>query len=327
MAVINIDDVYILGETGAEVDKVTGLFTKDENTTNGEKAFAQLNIGTAGSNDNLLDNAYFVGGGSQLGDGHFPINQRGQSSYASDGTGIDRWKQFAATVTLENDGVTVTPSAYSNNFLQLMNPAKWDALVGETVTLSIDVLAVTGAITVAGYNTGVGTITSTGIAAFTFTMPSGIADGNKFFGIAGQSGSSIKFSRWKLEKGTVSTLANDAPPNLVEELWKCQRYLWVGDFDTNTTITTGCSFSADTVVADLVLPVSMRKTSTYTVSYTGSGALMGTGTLTGVTAYSVARVVDNHAKLFLTASGLTAYNIYSLIVTSASLKLIISAEP
>lgn len=225
MAVINIDDVYILDETGAEVDKVTGLFTKNENATTDEKQMARLNIAAGGSNDNLLDNAYFVGGGSQLGDGVFPINQKGQSSYASDGPGIDRWKQFAATVTLSSDGVTVTPSVYSNNFLQLMNPAKWNALVGETVTLSIEVLAVTGAITVAGYNTGIGTITSTGIAAFTFTMPSGIVDGNKFFGIAGQSGSSIKFSRWKLEKGTVSTLANDPPPDFGEELRKCKRRL------------------------------------------------------------------------------------------------------
>lgn len=225
MAIINVDDAYILNETGAEVDKVTGLFTKNENATPGEKQMARLNIAAGGSNDNLLDNAYFVGGGSQLGDGVFPINQRGQTVYTSDGPGIDRWKQFAATVTLASDGVTVTPSAYSNNFLQLMNPAKWDALVGETVTLSIDVLAITGTIIFAGYNTGIGTITSTGIAVFTFTMPSGIADGNKFFGLAGQSGSSIKFGRWKLEKGTVSTLPNDPPPDFGEKLRKCQRYL------------------------------------------------------------------------------------------------------
>lgn len=223
MAIINVDDAYILNETGAQVDKTTGIPFKNESLTEAEAAQARANIRAGGSNDNLLDNAYFVGGGSQLGDGVFPINQRGQTVYASDGPGIDRWKQFAATVTLASDGVTVTPSAYSNNFLQLMNPAKWDALVGETVTLSIEVLAVTGTITVAGYNTGLGTITSTGIAAFTFTMPSGIVDGNKFFGIAGQSGSSIKFGRWKLEKGTVSTLDNDPPPDFGEELWKCMR--------------------------------------------------------------------------------------------------------
>jgi len=177
------------------------------------------------NNPNLLDNAYFVGGGSQLGDGVFPINQKGLTTYTTDGANIDRWKQYSATVTLASDGVTVTPSAYSNNFLQLMNPAKWDALAGETVTLSIEVLAVTGTITVAGYNTGIGTITSTGIVAFTFTMPSGIADGNKFFGLAGQSGSSIKFGKWKLEIGTVSTLANDVPPNFAAEYEKCRYYL------------------------------------------------------------------------------------------------------
>ena len=220
------------------------------------------------SNDNLLDNAYFVGGGSQLGDGVFPINQRGQTSYSSDGTGIDRWKQYAATVTLASDGVTVTPSAYSNNFLQLMNPAKWNALVGETVTLSIEVLAVTGTITVAGYNTGIGTITSTGIAAFTFTMPSGIADGNKFFGIAGQSGSSIKFSRWKLEKGTVSTLANDPVPDFGEELRKCQRYLVYVPLDRYPiTFASGAAYLS-------LIGINMRATPTVAL-YANNGGVIG----------------------------------------------------
>ena len=48
--------------------------------TDANKAQARTNIDAgkngAWSNRNLLDNAYFVGGGSQLGDGVFPINQR-----------------------------------------------------------------------------------------------------------------------------------------------------------------------------------------------------------------------------------------------------------
>ena len=36
MATINVDDIYVLGETGAEVDKVTGLLTKNENPTASE---------------------------------------------------------------------------------------------------------------------------------------------------------------------------------------------------------------------------------------------------------------------------------------------------
>lgn len=52
---------------------------------------ALYNIG-AEPNENLLDNAYFVGGGSQLGDGIFPINQHGKTSYSTvNQYTIDRW--------------------------------------------------------------------------------------------------------------------------------------------------------------------------------------------------------------------------------------------
>ena len=51
---------------------------------------ALANLG-AGVNPNLLDNAIFVGGGSQQGGGQLPINQQGQTSYNSTGNIIDRW--------------------------------------------------------------------------------------------------------------------------------------------------------------------------------------------------------------------------------------------
>ena len=44
---------------------------------------------------NLLDNWYFVGGGSQLGNNTFPINQKGKTEYTNDTTfynSIDRWR-------------------------------------------------------------------------------------------------------------------------------------------------------------------------------------------------------------------------------------------
>lgn len=43
------------------------------------------------SNPNLLDNWYFVGGGSQQGGGQFPINQKGKTEYAGGARGLDRW--------------------------------------------------------------------------------------------------------------------------------------------------------------------------------------------------------------------------------------------
>ena len=68
---------------------------------------------------NLLDNWYFVGGGSQQGGGQFPINQRGQTSYAYGYLGgytVDRWKcQTGGTVTVASDGVVINGySPYGN---------------------------------------------------------------------------------------------------------------------------------------------------------------------------------------------------------------------
>ena len=58
---------------------------------------------------NLLDNWYFVGGGSQLGSGIFPINQRGQTSYSNTGYTIDRWYISSnPTVTVGSDYVNFT---------------------------------------------------------------------------------------------------------------------------------------------------------------------------------------------------------------------------
>ena len=88
MPYINVNDAYILDNTGKQVDDAVD--------------YALYN-----SNRNLLDNAYFVGGGSQLGDGIFPINQRGQSSYTGNSIGMDRWRNTGnGTTVLNADNVT-----------------------------------------------------------------------------------------------------------------------------------------------------------------------------------------------------------------------------
>lgn len=63
------------------------------------------------SNPNLLDNAYFIGGGSQQGGGQFPINQRGLTEYTglSYAYSIDRFVTNACKVKLESDGILCTP--------------------------------------------------------------------------------------------------------------------------------------------------------------------------------------------------------------------------
>ena len=60
-------------------------------------------------NQNMIDNGYFVGGGSQQGGGQFPINQRGETEYKNLNTTyfIDRWFGGRVNVSLTSEGLSV----------------------------------------------------------------------------------------------------------------------------------------------------------------------------------------------------------------------------
>lgn len=85
---------------------------------------------------NLLDNWYFVGGGSQSGNGVFPINQRGQTSYSAAGYGIDRWKRTTAAsgnILVNANGLTSSSAALFVRQANDIHPQ----LIGKTLTYSI----------------------------------------------------------------------------------------------------------------------------------------------------------------------------------------------
>lgn len=222
MPMINIEDAYILDETGAQVDQVTGLYFKNENASDTEKAQARANIGAGGTNPNLLDNAYFAGGGSQLGDGVFPINQRGQTQYTGDAqTHLDRWwQQYNTDISLTSAGLRIT--GYWDVDQRFAQP-----LPSDTYTLSVDVASLnsTGAVLWflnASYQQ-LGSVTITGTGVTTLTMTSDQISGVGV-SLASPSGNGdITIRAMKLEKGTVSTLANDGPPDFWAELEKCMR--------------------------------------------------------------------------------------------------------
>lgn len=319
---INIDDVYILDETGAQVDKVTGLFTKDENTTNPEKAFAQLNIGTAGSNRNLLDNAYFVGGGSQLGDGVFPINQRGQTSYSWTGaTCIDRWYIFAAndTVTLSASGLTLNANENGGAFGQRIKYyPEYSQKPILCTFLTTDDKRIVWSFTI---NTSIswqgGTLVLNEIPDFYVDALYDSSNNTVAFVLAkafDNTPHSVTLKAAKLELGTVSTLANDAPPNFGEELRKCQRYLWFKTFSGNTQIGSGVALTADQAIVSVVTPASMRPaqniTLTANVLLVGNGQVATASAVTGINQY------DNITRLTISSSGLTAHHTYSFFTTT-----------
>lgn len=329
---INIEDAYILDETGAQVDQVTGLYFKNENASDTEKAQARANIGAGGSNRNLLDNAYFVGGGSQLGDGHFPINQRGQTSYSTGtNTTIDRWKTEYSAVSVDADGITWTATGDNNQFEQIIENYK--LIEGETYTATIDCDISAGSArlfvggvgspwpTVAGSTVNV----SSGITkvTFTFARESGYT-GQYKLAFASVGSCTAKLRKFKLEKGTVSTLANDTPPDFGEELWKCQQYLWIKTFSGNTQIGSGIALTADQAIVSVVTPVPMR--SVQNITFTANVLLVGNGQVATASAVTGINQYDNIARLTLSSSGLTAYHTYSFFTTTET-TMAIYAEP
>ena len=235
------------------------------------------NFSTSGTNPNLLDNWYFVGGGSQLGDGIFPINQRGQSSY-SGGYGIDRWKCWqASTTTLTASGLTFATGASGDGLFQYFTQGFYESLYGKTVTVSAiingQLYSVTGTASadcwIATQFDGdnyIGYICNGNEANFRISLNGG--------------GRSATIQAAKLELGTVSTLANDAPPDFGEELRKCQRYLWVETFGANTPIASGIAFNTSSVF-DFITPVPMRLGATIQITFNVTPYITyGTGNLT-----------------------------------------------
>lgn len=184
-------------------------------------------------NENLLDNWYFVGGGSQQGGGQFPINQRGQTSYSeSYGSIFDRWKCGRS-----GSVITLTPDYLALNNLGDLFQITQNADHGETVTASIlttdGLFSGTVTIPIANSeNIGINAYQGNGITIVVL----GLADGNVQFSILTDSEKNLIAA--KLEFGYLSTLArkdadgnwvlNDPPPNFQQELAKCQRYLRMG---------------------------------------------------------------------------------------------------
>lgn len=90
-------------------------------------------------NPNLLNNSYFVGGGSQQDGGQLPVNTRGHTSYASAVQyTIDRWKSTNANTTVALAAAGLTISGSTGNVPYLAQPlANMAALYGKKVTLSV----------------------------------------------------------------------------------------------------------------------------------------------------------------------------------------------
>lgn len=188
-----------------------------------------------GGGVNLLDNWYFIGGGTT---GAFPVNQKGATSYNATGAiCIDRWVLNQNTLSLTAAGLKANTGS-SINLIQYFEDERIDD--GQTYILSV--------LFDNGLVQGTGLLSKSQQSGSSWQMSTTNTVSSIWAGIRYDTGSSKWHLRLtcandtrtiiavKLELGSMQTLArqvngswvlNDPPPNFQQELAKCQRYFQV----------------------------------------------------------------------------------------------------
>lgn len=264
-------EYYTSRWSGEEIDKGIGGALQLGGATTPQAALR--NIGGR-PNRNLLDNWYFVGGGSQQGGGQFPINQRGQTSYEALGIAIDRWNlRNGVTLTLESVGIQISRIASSSieMIAQFLPASSWTRIAGMPVTLSALINGKLGSVSFT-FPTNMDAL---------FDSPQIVVDNllGDVYGTPNLNTCSVRFfsteaAAWtiqavKLELGNHQTLAYQdedgawqlfETPDYGEELAKCQRYFYkyVGNIFL-------CNYATGEGYASFEFPVEMRITPTVTI--------------------------------------------------------------
>lgn len=222
---------------------------------------------------------------------YMPVNQRGLSGAISSGYVYDMVKRSAGTITISSGYLSIPANA------AVIMPIEGNGLAGKTVCVSVmignTVYSGTGA-----FPTSAGTtsVTITGFGTATLTYASG------YMAVTFTADESTRnVQAVKLELGTVSTLANDAPANYGEQCAKCQRYLIPL---SSVSVYVGSHYSGNaTVLGFIPTPCTMRVTPTFVCSAYGLLYLPTTLLLvTGVNSYALA---NNGVVVTVSADGLS----------------------
>lgn len=268
---------------------------------------------------NLLDNWYFVGGGSQRGDGVFPINQRGQASYTN-GWSIDRW-QIPSTInmTLSLSGITITNTNATTRYSALQPLNSLNNLRGKTVTGSILLAGGTlysGSVSIpSDVPSSTTNIPIVAVGSWAELRLENRSDGIIKMSITMTASQSLMIQAIKLEIGDTQTLAHQSGntwvlneiPDYVEQLAKCQRYF---ERIKGAYSHFGTGFANTATNAFMYVPVK-EKAKTPTVTLSGTiyvwqpGVIGGSAaTCTTIADYNMTNGA-NMLYLTLPTSGLT----------------------
>lgn len=318
MAYINVDEVYILDNTGRQVDKTTDLPFRDASLSETEKAQARANIGAGSTNPNLLDNPWFR------------IDQRSVSGTITSGYIADRWTltygSGGVTASRTDDTITVasTTGTSHGDIAQRMEKPLYDYLIGKTITVSLklnDYSIISRTIT----QTNTGSSQTLGVDL----------DGENIYFRFYQTSTYQDFQIWKwrqagtfravkLELGSVSTLANDAPPDYGTELAKCMRYFIriKGDPIGSGYVTAGLNQA----YIHIPTPVPMRTAPTASID--GSVYIRGTGTTWNVSTVTVtgASLQPTNGVAVVATVSATQVMAVSVYMSSASSYIDLSAD-
>ena len=215
------------------------FFDRAQTLTTAQQAQARANIMAGGSNPNLLDNSWFT------------VNQRSASGTVTPSAYVaDRWQVFSGSATA---GTYPTINASSNIWQRIA----FNLETGKTYTFSVllaDGTILSGTKTVTDPNTTISFISNSLVELDYFG-----AQSPKNIRIYNTSGAALGVKAAKLELGSVSTLANDVPPNYGEELAKCQRYFWrLGGAQYLNIVSSAMAESSGAVFGVCRLPVPMR---------------------------------------------------------------------
>lgn len=246
--------VWEFDSTAQQIDNVVAALGAPSTP---QEALAALG---AGVRPNLLDNAYFVGGGT--GYGVFPVNQRGKTQYTELGPMFDRWKLeygVGSIVELTPDGLTILGGT---RYSLIRSSLSRTLPVGATYTLTVlfrNGTVVSNVITVPNENNR---------SEHTPITPGGTymrLFGPKTFEIVGITGDKTpEIELIKLEQGNRQTAAYQKsdgtwamlPQNLdyQRELAKCQEYYW----ESSIVFASNTHFNEGHLLCNVQFPVKMR---------------------------------------------------------------------
>lgn len=243
------------------------FFDRAQSLTDAQQEQARQNIKAGGSNRNLLRNPWW--GSAEV------INQRGVTggimpvAYA-----IDMWFFTAniavGTYALGANGITfVSPSGAVQRIQQKFDGG--DIFGGKTVTASVML--------------GDGTIISGTAVRNAGTLQDifnrdGISTrflNSGHFEVTIGPGQTKTIRAVKLELGTVSTLANDAPPDYAEELAKCQRYFTRVQATGFGFISVGYGLVANGAIMRFLIPLPTQMIKPTSITCFGNITVVGNG--------------------------------------------------